>query len=419
MIRKRIEIVMRGLAATALLAASAGNARLATAQHTQTELKQVAAAGRGAARAPETWVAPDTHAFPVYLDRGRRPQELEPVEGIPVECKGGRTTEDLDESPCEVDDGTVPHLSYSYSWTEDDARALRAQRFMRAQQLSRYSPGLWSAFPLNHSRARSWSWLSTAGVDGWSFGERSWQNRIDRHTELSLGSSEIAMPAWNDSIRLGGISLSQSFLEDGERDANWNYSLAIGAVDHTSAVVPGDLTFGPMAGSLLLSYEYNPQVSLLSQTEVADDLLMSDVTGEYDLGTWGRWRSGVSRSTRSMQDGWRYRVMGDVSLADDIGMAWVGERYTDGFMDIRRYAAGADQQGGARQRWTASWDAGRWGTLSGRYESVHGHQGVQERRFGVNQQFYYSPNLQVEVRAEREVIAGDYDIGLRFSFPLN
>src|SRR5690606_11172482 len=101
-----------------------------------------------------------------------------------------------------------------------------------------------------------------------------------------------------------------------------------------------------------------------------------------------------------------------------LNMGWQGERYTEGFMDIRRYSAGSGAAEGGRHRWSASWDTDDWGTWSGSFESEHGKDGVLARRFGLNQQFWYSPNLRIGVHAEKEVIGGDYDIGLRFSFPL-
>ena len=416
MIRKRIEIVLQALASGALLAVSPGHARQpAPALHTNGG-QAMAIAARGTVQTSrEVWSAPDTHAFPVYVEPRRRPHTLPPLEdgSLHDEVDSGSAFQESDDSLTAVAD--VPDIPYSYFWSDEDGLRMRARNHARRHEISEHSPGLWASLSTDRLDTR------ISGLEQWSFGAHNWQRQLNPYTELSVGSSDIALPVWNDSVRLGGLSLSQSFMHtgEGENDANWKYALSFGAVDHSAAGTVGDLNFGPIAGSLALSYDYSPRVTLMSQTEVADDLLMSDVTGQYDLGTWGQWRSGVSRSNQGLNQGWRYRVMGDIAVSDDIGMAWEGERYTDGFMDIRRYAGGASPIGGARQRWTASWDAGRWGTLSGLVESVHGREGVQERRFGLNQQFYYSPNLRVEVHAEREVVGGDYDIGLRFSFPLN
>ena len=407
---------MRAMAAAALVVvAPVGHARQAVPAVYADDARRPQPAARGTLQTSrEIWSAPDTHAFPVYAEPRRHPRPLAPVDGSPTHGDAGSARLEPD-APVTPEESPVPDIPYSYFWTDEDGLRMRARNHVRRQQISEHSPGLWASLSVDRLQTRM------SGLEQWSFGAHNWRTQLNPYTELSLGSSDIALPVWNDSVRLGGLSLSQSFMHtgEGEDDARWNYALAFGAVDHSAAGTAGDLNFGPMAGSLAFSYDYSPRVSLMSQTEVADDLLMSDVTGQYDLGQWGQWRSGISRSNQGLHQGWRYRMMGDVAVAEDIGMAWEGERYTDGFMDIRRYAGGANPAGGARQRWTASWDAGRWGTLSGLFESVHGREGVLERRFGLNQQFYYSPNLRVEVHAEREVVGGDYDIGLRFSFPLN
>ena len=312
---------------------------------------------------------------------------------------------------------SVNILPDSYFWTADDGLQWRAQTHARRQTVSEHSPGLWGGFPLPRVETPHTRWLAAPSEDGWAFGERNWQAQLDEGPAILLGSSDLAVPEWNESLRLSGVSLSQSFMASREEVSQWNYSLAFGAVDQ-SAAGASDLVFGPTAGSLKLAYDYGPQLSVETQTEVAADLLMSGVTGQYDLGGFGRWRSGIARSNHGLHQGWRYRAMADFDLQDDLSLGWVGERYTDGFMDIRRYAAGTKPLAGGRQRWSASWDVGRWGRWSGSFESVHGKQGAQQRRFGVSQQFWYSPNLQIGIHAEREVVADDYDIGLRFSFPL-
>src|SRR5690606_24097080 len=98
----------------------------------------------------------------------------------------------------------------------------------------------------------------SARPDRVAFGERSWHAQVVDGARLTLGSSEIAVPEWNESLRLGGISLSQSFLASSDEVSRWNYSLAFGAVDQSAAGSSGDLVFGPMAGSLATSYDYSP-----------------------------------------------------------------------------------------------------------------------------------------------------------------
>lgn len=355
--------------------------------------------------------AGEAQSFPVRIDEIAPPRPLAPLPGVAADTResvaGG--------SP--LSEAFVPDIPYSYFWSPQDGLRLRSIHYARRHEISRHSPGLLGAFEAAPANRPGVRWPAVPGDGDWTFGASSWRTRWEEGPELQLGRSEIAVPEWNEAIPLGGISLSQSFLASSDSVSRWNYSLAFGAVDQ-SVAGSTELEFGPAAGSLALTYDYSPYLSLESRTEVTADLVMSGLTGQYDLGSFGRWRSGIARSSQGMSEGWRYRAAADFDLADDWRLAWVGERHTDGFMDIRRHADGAAPVAGRRQRWSASWDAGRWGTWSGSFESMRDRRGEQRRRFGMSQQFWYSPNLQVGLHAEREVVGDDYDIGLRLSFPL-
>lgn len=311
----------------------------------------------------------------------------------------------------------VPDIPHTYFWTPQDGVRLRSLRYARLYEISQHSPGLLGAFDAPMVDTPQTRWLPAPSGDDWVLGARNWRNRWDDGLEFTVGRSEIGVPEWNEAVPLGGVSLSQSFLATSDTDTRLNYALAFGAVDQ-SAAGSSELVFGSTAGSLELSYDYSPSLSLESRTEVAADLVMSGVGWQYDLEGRGRWRSGIARSSQGARDGWRYRAMADIDLAPDLSLSWLGERHTEGFMDIGRHADGAAPLEGGRQRWSASWDAGRWGRWSGSYESVHDRRGAQRRSFGVSRQFRYSPNLQIGLHAEREIVGDDYDIGLRFSFPL-
>ncbi len=360
------------------------------------------------------WGKPTEHtaeAFRVRVEPDPVPVPL--ADETDAEAKGGEPLLGDEEHD----------IPYTYFWGTRDGLAVRAAAYVRGAGVSRNSPGLLAAFELPDVETPAARWRpapppASPLTRNWSFGATNWQTRFDEGPKVLGGSSEIAVPAWNEGVRLGGVSLSQSFIAGNEDVARWNYSLAFGAVDQSAAGQSGDLAFGPKAGSASLTYHHGSGLSLSSHTQVADDLMLAGVTSQYDLGILGRWRSGVARSNKGLNQGWRYRAMADFAVADDMSLAWMGERHTAGFMDIRRYADAAAPVAGGRQRWSASWDAGRWGEWSGSFESVHGDQGVLQRRFGVTQEFWYSPRLRIGIHAEREVIADDYDIGLRFSFPL-
>lgn len=367
----------------------------------------------GAAHASPHWphISP-AHAFPVEMEEPAAPVPIPPLPGVQESAVR------VSVRPAPAHDDPVPDISYSYFWQPQDGLRVRAERYAQHYEISDHSPGLLGGFERPPVRTPRTRWLPAPSTDSLIFGERGWRARLDESTAISLGSSEIAFPEWNESVRLGGISLSQSFLAGSDEVSQWNYALAIGAVDQSAAASSGDLEFGPTAGSLALSYDYSPRFSVESHTEVGANLLTSGLTGRYDLGALGDWRSGVSRSSTGMRQGWRYEAMADFDLADDLSLSWVGERYTDGFMDLRRYAAGADPVAGERQRWKASWDAGGGGQWSGSFETRRSRRETQQRRFGLSRQFWYSPNLRVGLHAEREIVSDDYDIGLRLSFPL-
>lgn len=377
MIRKRIEIVSRMLMVGVMLCAAPG---------------AVLAGEHGA------------QAFPVFVESYSRPLPLPPLPG--VRAQNGLRPADI-----------VPDIPYAYFWTPRDGLRLRAREYARRQPVSEHSPGILGGFEQVQVDTPDTRWRPRPSRGGWNAGAARWNTQLDDGVRVAFGSSDIGSSAWNDILQLGGISLSQRFLADSDDVAQWNYSMAFGVVDQ-SASGASDLQFGPTAGSVALNYEYRSGLGLETRAETVDDLFMSAVTGRYDLGLLGRWQSGVARSNQGVQQGWRYRARADFDLADDMRLAWTGERQTDGFMDIRRYAAGSSPVGSDRQRWSASWDTGDWGEWSGSFERVDTREGAQQRRFGLSQQFWYSPNLRVGIHAEREVLSDDYDIGLRFSFPL-
>lgn len=386
MIPKRIEIISSMMVAMVLWAVHAG--------------------GRAAVTWPSRYAITPAQTFPVYTEPVAQAMPLDPAADH-AELSASESAEDQD---------FTPDIPYSYFWHLQDGLRLRSAAYAQRQAISEHSTGLLGGFDLPAVETPDTRWQPRPTGGGWGAAAVRWGAQLDDHTELALGNSEIVTPFWNESLRLSGVSLSQSFLASNEDVSQWNYSLALGALDQ-SASGATDLDFGPTAGTLALNYDYNSRVSLTTRTEVASDLIMSGVAGQYDLGRLGRWRSGVSRSNGAMHQGWRYRAAADFHLAEDLSLLWMGERYTDGFMDINRYAGNSPAAGG-RQRWSASWDAGRWGKWSGSFENVKGREGSGQRRFGLSQEFWYSPKLRVGLHAEREVVSDDYDIGLRFSFPL-
>jgi len=307
----------------------------------------------------------------------------------------------------------TPDISYDFFWKPS------AEPAWNRGTSSAASPGL--------RETRNWRRASRLGARWvgksdrpWTFGASNWRYADAQGLSVTLGNEEIAAPAWGNSARLGGISVSQSSLVSAGDAHAWQYTMAVGALDYSTG--QEDLNYGPKAGNTVVRYGLSPAFTLESQLELAPNLMTSGIGGQYQT-DWGAWSAGVARASQGLYKGWRYQASYSVDLADTLRLSWLNERHTEGFADLSRYqngaaAPGAAAPGGIRQRWTATVPMGRWGDVSGTYESARTSLGEQQRSFGFTQQFWYSPNLRVGLRAEREVVSGDYDIGIRFSVPI-
>ncbi len=355
------------------------------------------------------------HASSAADLRDLSPVRLYPVQQISVDppvplpdpVPEGSMLEVLPSAEHDIWGGNV-----DVSWDEIDFQKWHKQK------LSASSPGL---------RGKRGSWrtrlpslgTATGSSDPWARGSSNWRYTGERGLGVSLGSNEIAVPAWANSARMGGISISQSSGARSEGDHAWQYSMSVGALDYSSGQEQGDLNFGPTASSTVLRYKLNPKVIVESQLELAPDLITTGVGGRYKTNGWGAWSAGVARASYGLEQGWRYQAAYEVDILDDLKLGWLNERHTPGFTDLSRYQDGAIAAGGVRQQLTATVSLGRWGDLAGMYESAESSLGDSQRSFGFTQQFWYSPNLRIGLRAERELVSGDYDVGIRFSVPIN
>lgn len=311
----------------------------------------------------------------------------------------------MDEPPAEA----TPDIPYDIFWKPGDSTS-----WLRNKP-STVSPGLRGSRGWRRAPRLGARWAGKSDHP-WTYGTSNWRYADTEGFSVTLGNEDIAVPAWGNATRLGGISISQSSLVSAGDAHRWQYTMAIGALDYSSS--QEDLNFGPTASNTVLRYGLSPALTLESQLELAPDLMTSGIGGQYQT-RWGAWSAGVARANQGLYKGWRYQAAYSVDLADTLRLSWLNERHTEGFSDLSRYQNGGGlSPGGMRQKWMATMPLGRWGDLSGSYESARTSLGDQQRSFGFTQQFWYSPNLRVGLRAERELISGDYDIAIRFSVPI-
>lgn len=249
----------------------------------------------------------------------------------------------------------------------------------------------------------------------WQFGERNWQYAADSGLAVRLGSSDVGSSVLTGNATLGGLHIRQSDLVD-QHDGSWSVSFALGALDYSSDD-KGDLAYGPAAANTVINYGLNEHVALESAVQVAPDMVTTTLGGRFDAGDLGRLRAGVAHGSLGEHDGWRYQAAYDIELAGDVRLSVRNEWDAPGFADLAHYRGGVAS--GVRRNWQATVPTRHWGDISGTYETFQPTIGSASERFGFTQQFWYSPNLRIGLQAQREVGTGDYDIGIRFSVPIN
>lgn len=274
----------------------------------------------------------------------------------------------------------------------------------------RYPAGL--GLPKTTSGDTSTSW------ERWTLGARNWRYTTPGGTRVVLGNDWTDAPSWSQRARLGGVRLSgPPGLKPSDADP-WEYSVMIGALDHSLPGASGDFDYGAAAGTSVVRYGVSPQLTLDSQLEWAPEMVTTGIGGEYSTHKWGAWSAGVARAAREQVDGWRYQIGYRITVLDEVRLGWVNESRTGGFSDLARYSAFSVDSGRNRNKWAATLPMGRWGDVTGTYEEVSSMAEPLERRLGLAQQFWYSPKLRVGLQADRDVISGQYGVKLRFAIPL-
>jgi len=266
--------------------------------------------------------------------------------------------------------------------------------------------------------SRQVSIMGAGKTDTWTLGADNWRYSRSDGTNLVLGNDWSNGSVLDDKARLGGVALTQSSLGSA-KEGSWQYSVRIGALDYSGDPgKPGGLTYGPRAGEGVLQYGVSQQLSLETQTQWTPGLAVSGIGGKYATRGWGAWQLAVAKASRDLNDGWRYRVGYQADVLDSLSLGWVHDESSNGFSDLASYRDASLDAGRNRHRWSATLKLGRWGDLNGSFEQVSSATGYLKRQFGLTQQFWYSPNLRVSLKADRELITGDYDVGVNFAVPV-
>lgn len=347
--------------------------------------------------------SPVSQTFPVTPVVSKQPIPLTQFNVNPMPASEGLSVPELDN----------PSRAYSdLLWSKEDYLAwIKGTGY----QASFQTDALDSVFPVSFVAQPV---APRAGaMEQWRLGERNWGYAADNGLAVRIGSDDVGPSVLASNATLGGVHIRQTTLAQPGDVRNWAVSLAFGALDYSSDKKDGDLSYGPTAANTVIHYGLSDQLTLESGVQVAPDLVTTTLGGRYDTRQFGQLHAGVAHGSQADQQGWRYQAAYAVQLADDLHLSVRNEWDAPGFSDLGHYRGGVAP--GVRRNWRATVPTQRWGDISGTYESFRPAAGTATERFGFSQQFWYSPNLRIGLQAQREVESGDYDIGIRFSVPIN
>lgn len=260
-------------------------------------------------------------------------------------------------------------------------------------------------------------WFSSPDA-GWTLGTDNWRYTNTAGLGLTLGSDTSQAPAWSAPVRLAGVGVHWDPDADASSNA-WQYAMSVGAIDETpAAATQGGLSYGPAASSSVLRYHVSPGMSVNSQMQWTPGLHNVGLGGMYSLHDWGAWELGVSRAASARQDGWGYQLGYSVDVLQDLKLSWTNQQREAGYTDLSLYQTPLTGPSESNQ-WQATVPMGRWGDLSGSYSQLDDATGAVRQTLGVSQQFWYDPHVQVRLAANRDIVSGAYDLGVKFSLPLN
>ncbi len=275
----------------------------------------------------------------------------------------------------------------------------------------RYSQAPQSAPTLAAPPAGSSMSARGLGLANWDIGRNNWRYQGDR-LGLTLGSTQVDNGSTSQTV-LGGFRLGTGTTSG----SSWDASLAAGAIDRTSGTEGGDLDYGPMAGQAALSWRPQDVWSVDSSVQAAPGMVNTTLGTQMDAGDLGAFRLGMAHGGMHSVRGWGVQTGYEVRLFDRVDLSFDTGRQSTGYADLGNYAQGP-ASGTMSRRFSAGMAGPMHGTITGTYESYNDVGGQPHQRFGFNQQFWYSPNLRVGVKAQRETVTGDYDVGLSLSVPI-
>lgn len=238
------------------------------------------------------------------------------------------------------------------------------------------------------------------------------------HVRFVLGNNTPKLVSGLSTVPLGGVSLADQ-IERGRMvtgTIRWQYGAAVGMVDKNKKAE--DLHYGTGAARAWVDVRLSSRLSVDGLYQRAINYEQFGVGGRYDFNRLGVWAVNLTQSQHQAEQGWRYQGRYEVGLGSSIDVALSSETYSGEFSNLLQSQTNGRTAPQSTHAVDVYWDTGRWGKFGANYASALPKLGEKKHEFGLSQQFWYSPNLRIDLDAQRQMQSGDYNVGLRFSLPI-
>lgn len=259
--------------------------------------------------------------------------------------------------------------------------------------------------------------ISNHAPDHWYVDQRAWRYQSTSNVRFTVGNSTPQLVSGLKTVPLGGLSFSDrvdAVLTDKEQ---WRYGLALGVVDKQPTAT--NFNYGAKAARAWVDVRLSPKLSFDGLYQRAEGYEQVGLGSRYHLSsTGGVWAMSLTQSHHRAGKGWRYQGRYDMDISETVDVSLSTETYSGAFSNLLQSQNKSFTTPQAKHGVDVHWDTGRWGALGASYSSTQPRLGQNQHSFGVNQQFWYSSNLRIDLDAQRQIHTGDYNMGLRFSLPV-
>lgn len=260
--------------------------------------------------------------------------------------------------------------------------------------------------------------ISTTEKAHWRLDADAWRYHSTQDVRFIVGTHRPSLASGLAVAPLGGVSFSKQ--EHGllglSPHTPWRYGFTWGKVDQK--VGSHQLDYGAAVGRVWAGIELSPHLLVDGLYQQGPNYQQIGLGTQYDAEQWGLWSLNLAQSQQETNTGWRYQGQYGVKLNEQLVLRWNSETYSGSYTKLshvkNQKVTTPQQTHGVDVRW----DSGRLGILGANYANQKHRYGSNEQSLGISQQFWYSPNLRIDIDAQREKHSGDYNMGLRFSVPL-